>query len=236
MTQLGPFLVLIGMVAVALAGLGAMVAWFNQEGRRIRRGLRLVLKGEPHAQIIAPGRGRGAGFNFTSNTMAVTWDAGSWCLIYHVEELLGLELIVDGQVVGRAYRGEPRRPLDAVGGAERQVVLRLVFDDPKHADFGLELWSAERARRGAPDASEAIEEGNRWLARVESVFRRKPAPLPTQAARRATPRAMPEATAPAQAQAATALRPSPPPGGRQELPFEEDDAPWDEDEDERAQL
>ncbi|CAN7246308.1 hypothetical protein LJR225_001108 [Phenylobacterium sp. LjRoot225] len=237
MTQLGPFLVLIGLAAVALAALGAMVAWFNQENRRMRRGLRHVLKGDPHAQIIAHGSGRGAGFNFTSNTMAVTWDAGSWCLIYHVEELLGLELIVDGQVAGRAYRGEPRRPLDVLGGAERQVVLRLVFDDPRHADFVLELWSAARARRrGAPDANEAVEEGNRWLARVESVFRRKPAPLSPQAARRSTPRAMPQATAPAQAQAAPAHRPTPPPGGRQELPFEEGEAPWDEDVDDQARL
>ena len=39
MTQLGPFLVLIGVAAVALAAVGGMVAWYNEQGRRIRRGL-----------------------------------------------------------------------------------------------------------------------------------------------------------------------------------------------------
>jgi hypothetical protein len=235
MTQLGPFLVLIGLAAVALAAFGGVVGWFNQESRRIRRGLRLVLKGDPHALIIAQGRGRGAGFNFTSNTMAVAWDAGSWCLIYRIEELLGLELIIDGQVAGRAYRGEPRRPLDVLGGAERQVVMRLVFDDPKHADFALELWSAARPqRRGEPNANAAVEEGNRWLARVESVFRRKPAPAPAQGVRRAPPRPMPEASAPIQAEGVAPPRPTPPPGGRQELPFDDGETPWDDDADDPA--
>jgi len=237
MTQLGPFLVLIGVAAVALAALGAAVAWFNREDRRIRRGLRRVLKGEAHALILAPGKGRGAGFNFATNTVAVAWDCGGWCLIYGVDELLGLELIVDGQVAGRAFRGEPRRPVDALGGAEKQVTLRLVFDDPKYADFTLELWSAARAgRRGEPDAAECVEEGNRWLARIESVFRRKPSPLTSQVARRIAPRAMPQASAPAEAPLAAPVRPKPPPGGRQELPFDEDSAPWDEDADDQAML
>ena len=77
MTQLGPFLVLLVVTAVALAALGGAVAWYNEEARRIRRGLRRVLSGESHAEIIAHGRGRGAGFNFTSNTMAVAWDTGA---------------------------------------------------------------------------------------------------------------------------------------------------------------
>src|ERR1700751_5458684 len=128
MSQLGHFLVLIGVVAVALAAMGAIIGWYNEQGRRIRRGLRHVLKGDTHALVIAPGRGRGAGFNFTSSTLAVTWDCGGWGLIYHIDELLGAELIVDGQVAGRAFRGEPRRPLDVLGGAEKQVTLRLVFD------------------------------------------------------------------------------------------------------------
>src|SRR5438093_2677155 len=108
MTQLGPFAVLIGVIAVLLAALGAVVAWWNEEGRRIRRGLRKVLRGDTHALIIAPGKGRGAGFNFTSNMMAVAWDAGGWCLVYRIDEMLGAELVIDGQVAARTYRGEAR--------------------------------------------------------------------------------------------------------------------------------
>lgn len=228
MTQLGPFLVLIGVIAVALAAMGAVVAWHNEQGRRIRRGLRRVLKGDTHALIISPGRGRGAGFNFTSNMMAVAWDAGGWCLIYRLDELLGAELVIDGQVAARAYRGEPRRPLDILGGAEKQVSLRLVFDDPKYPDFQLELWGDEHAsRRGEPTSAEAVEEGNRWLARVESVFRRKsPSGLV-----RGEPK-------PAAAEAVPARRPAVPPpipaDGRQDLPFAGDDPSSEEDEGEEA--
>jgi hypothetical protein len=243
MTQLGPFLLLIGVAAVALAGLGAAVGWYNEEGRRIRRGLRHVLKGETHALIIAYGRGRGAGFNFTSNSMAVAWDTGEWCLIYRIDELIGVELVIDGQVAGRAFRGEQRRPVDVLGGAEQLVSLRLVFDDPQHADFILELWNAAAKRRPVLDAAEAVEEGNRWLARIDAIFRRK-----TQAARRAAqaqasqsepaglvpePRAEAAPTVPAEAAprpAATAAPATSAKDVRQELPFS--DAPWDEDEDE----
>jgi hypothetical protein len=253
MTQLGPFLVLIVVAAVALAALGAVVGWYNEEGRRIRRGLRKVLEGETHALIIAHGRGRGAGFNFTRNQMAVAWDSGEWCLIYRMEELLGVELIVDSQVAGRAFRGEPRRPLDVVGGAEQQVSLRMVFDDPQHADFILELWSASRAARGRPalNADEAVEEANRWLARIESIFRRKPAgvaarvaaraaererqpapeparPAPMATAAAAAPEREPEPAPAAAAAAPSAAAPAAMPAARQELPFE-DEAPWDED-------
>lgn len=240
MSQLGHFLVLIGVVAVALAAMGAVVGWYNEQGRRIRRGLRNVLKGETHALIIAPGRGRGAGFNFTSNTMAVAWDTGGWCLIYRLDELMGVELVVDSQVAARAYRGEPRRPLDMLGGAEQQVALRLVFDDLQHPDFHLELWNAERAdRRGEYTAAEAVEEGNRWLARMESVFRRKSsngAPRPVEPVRE--PKAPPTAAAapepspqPRQAPAPRAVRAD----GRQDLPFDsEEDEPGEDDADDVA--
>jgi hypothetical protein len=303
-TQLGPFLVLIGVAAVALAALGGVVGWYNDEGRRIRRGLRKVLAGETHALIVAHGRGRGAGFNFTSGAMAVTWDAGEWCLIYRLEELLGVELVVDGQVTGRVFRNEARRPVDALGAANQQVSLRLVFDDPQHADFLLELWSAARSpRRPVLDASQAVEEGNRWLARLESLFRRQPAavggrpartepapepvrserarpeaaapqprpaePVQSEPVRTAPVRAEPAQAEPAEAEPVSAeparalaaapaplfaleaepepepvRRPPAPrpaarsaaPDSRQELPFDADDAPWDEDEDDQQAL
>jgi hypothetical protein len=244
MNQFGPFAVLIGLLAVALAALGATVAWWNQEARRVRRGLRLVLGEEPHALIVAPGRGRGAGFNFSSGTMAVAWDSGGWCLIYRIEELNGMELLVDGHLAARVWRGEARRPLENVGDAERQVLLRLVFDDPHHPDFLLELWSPlDHGLRGALTTAEALEEGNRWIARTESLFRRRPAATSVRVAPRPEPVA-PEpqtaaepATRTSASQQPVAFRPvapAPPhepaaaPGvpANQELPF--DSAPWDE--------
>ena len=134
-----------------------------------------MLKGDTHALIIAQGRGRGVGFDFTSNTMAVAWDAGGWCLIYQHRRTAGrrADHRRPGGGPGLSRRGRAGR-WTCWAAREKQVALRLVFDDPQYPDFHLELWSAERGlRRGEYKAAEAVEEGNRWLARVKSVFRRK---------------------------------------------------------------
>jgi hypothetical protein len=184
-------LVLLGLAGIALTAAGGAAIWFTDESRRIRRGLKAVLGREPDALLTARGRGRGVGFNIRNNLLAVTWDAGAWCLVYRIDELSGAELIADRDVVGRAHRGETRRALDSFGDAEERVTLRLLFDDPAHADFALDLWQPEDAeRRGALSASDALQEANRWLARIEALLRRPLAP-------RATPVAAPLAPLPA---------------------------------------
>jgi len=191
-----PRLILMLLLAGGLLTLaGAVAARFNDEPHRIRRGLKKVLKTDPHALIVARGRGRGAGFNFTSRMMAVAWDVGGWCLLYTIDELIGAELVLDGQVTARAWRGEARRALDLLGGAEKEVRLRLVFDDARHPDFDLVLWTAADAeRRGGPRADDAIQEANRWISRTEALLRRpqavRPAPPP------AAPAPAPVAAAP----------------------------------------
>jgi hypothetical protein len=163
----------LSLAAVALTLLGGGIIWSMDESRRVRRSLTRVLGEAPHAMLIARGRGKGVGFNFTSNQVAVCWDAGAWCLIYRLEELIGAELAVDGQVLARAHRGESRRALDLLTGADTQVRLRLIFDDPRHPDFLMDLWLPEdEIRKGAMSAAEAVQEANRWIARVEAVFRR----------------------------------------------------------------
>jgi hypothetical protein len=166
----------LGLAAVALTLAGGGYIWSMDESRRLKRSMARVL-GEPaHALLIARGRGKAVGFNFTTNQIAVSWDAGAWCLIYRLEELVGAELIVDGQVLARVYRGETRRALDVMTGADSQVRLRLVFDDLRHPDFVLDLWlPQDDGRKGAMTAPEAVQEANRWLARFEAVLRR---PLP----------------------------------------------------------
>jgi hypothetical protein len=86
---------------------------------------------------------------------------------------MGAELIIDGQVVARAYRDEPRRALDQMVEQASRVTLRLIFDDPRHPDFELDLWQAgdERRRSGASPAL-AVKDANQWLARAESILRR----------------------------------------------------------------
>lgn len=206
----------LGLAGLALTLAGGGFIWSMNEDRRIRRSLARVL-GEPaHALLVAHGRGKGLGFNFTTNQLAVTWDAGGWCLVYRLEELTGAELAVDGQVLARVYRGETRRALDVIRGADTQVRLRLVFDDIRHPDFVMDLWLPEDdTRKGAMTAAEAVQEANRWIARVEAVLRRP-------VGRRELPTVAPPPAPPEPPRAMVA--PAEPP------PWDEDDAsPGDDD-------
>jgi hypothetical protein len=79
-------------------------------------------------------------------------------------------------VAARALQGEPRRRLERQSGAETDVRLRFLFDDPAHPDFELVLWPNQAVRGGFARPREAIAEANRWLARTEAVHRRAGAP------------------------------------------------------------
>jgi hypothetical protein len=173
MDEVGRLLLALALAGAALALLGAAVVWSMDETRRIRRGLKRVLGDSPHSLLIARGRGRAVGCNFSSNHLAICWDAGAWCLVFGLDELVGAELIVDGRVEGRVHRGEDRRAVDRLSGGDAQVRFRLIFNDPRHPDFNLDLWLPDdAARKHAVSSSEAIEEANRWLALVEAILRR----------------------------------------------------------------
>ena len=181
MDELTRLLLLVIVAGVAVTVLAGIARWSGAERRRIQRGLKAVLKGDTHGFLPALGRGRGLGFNFTTNQVAVVWDAGAWGLVYGLDELVGAEVIVDGLVVGRVHRGEQRIALNAFDADER-VALRLVFDDLGHPDFVLDLWlPQDEGRRDELPPGEAISEANRWLARIEALLRR-----PVSAARPAT--------------------------------------------------
>lgn len=173
MSDLARLLLLLGFAGLVVTLAGSAVIWFMEENRQIRRAMKKVLKGDPEALIVAPGRGRAAGFSFSTGLLAVAWDTGAWCLVYRIDELQGAEIIVDGAVVARAYRGEPRRPLDQAVDEAARVTLRLIFDDPANPDFELDLFAAVDAAR-RPDASPkaAVQEANRWMARAEAILRR----------------------------------------------------------------
>jgi hypothetical protein len=178
MDEVARLLMLLALAGAALTLLGGVVIWRMDEGRRTRRGLKVMLKGDAHGLLVARGRGRGIGFNFAQNIVACSWDQGAWGLVYHLDELIGAEAIADGQVVARVHRGEVRRALDSLGGAEERVALRLAFNDVTYPEFVLDLWlPQDEGRRDGLSPEEALEECNRWLARIEALFRR-----PTRAA------------------------------------------------------
>ncbi len=172
MDEVTRLLALLGLAGVAVTLVAGIARWRMNESRRIQRGLKAVLKGELHGFLPALGRGKGMGFNFTVNKVAVVWDSGAWGLVYALDELMGAEVIVDGLVTGRVHRGEPRKALEAFVALER-VALRLVFDDLSHPDFVLDLWLPEdEGLRDELPPAEAIAEANRWLARIEALLRR----------------------------------------------------------------
>ncbi|HJV41126.1 hypothetical protein [Caulobacter sp.] len=183
MSELARFLLFVAIAGTAVTFMGSLAIWYGDEDRRIRRALRHVLKSEPEGVVVARGRGRGAGFSFSTNLLAVAWDRGAWCLVYRLDELMGAELLVDNQVMGRVFRGEGRRAIDHVAPQADTVTLRLIFDDPRHPDFALELWApGDEQRRESRSPAELVQEANRWLARCEAIVRRPLPPRPERAA------------------------------------------------------
>ncbi|MDP3870183.1 hypothetical protein [Phenylobacterium sp.] len=220
-------LLMLALAGTAVTFAGSFAIWFFDEDRRIGRALKRVLKGEPEAMLVARGRGRGVGVNFATGLAAVAWDAGAWCLVYRIDELMGAELIIDDQVVARAHRDEPRRALDQRVSHAARVTLRLIFDDPQHPDFELDLWlTGDESRRVAASPGAAVLEANRWLARAEAILRR-PRALNPSAAAAAVTAPLPPPAAPG---------PTPPPTPQAELPLPQPRAgaeppPWEDDDD-----
>lgn len=154
----------------------AVIAWrANRPEARLYRGLRLMLGDHPQGAVVAPARGRGIGFDFAEQQIAVAWDDGAWGFLYHLQELDGVEVIVDGEVAAFAYRGQSRALRDSELSPSRQVALRLVFDDLDYPDFILELWRPrsreDRRRHGhLPTAREALSTATFWRVRLESLL------------------------------------------------------------------
>lgn len=179
--RLGLFVVL-GGVAVTL--LVAAAARFRSEENRLKRAFSKGLGARPDALLVARGTGRGVALNLAARRVVTAWDRGGWRIDYPLEALIGAELDLDGEIAARVLRGEAGRRLERAPSDIGEVRLRLLFDDPRHPDFALDLWPC-RPGRGAPvRPREAIAEANRWIARVEAVLRRsggavvraKPAP------------------------------------------------------------
>jgi len=227
MSEVLRLILMLALAGAALTLLCSGVIWYMDEERRIRRGLRRVLGAEPEAVVAARGRGRGAGFSFSTGLAAVAWDHGAWCLVYRIDELVGAELQVNGVVVARAFRGEPRRALDQVVETADQVTLRLIFDDPKDPDFELDLWlRGDEGRRAGASPAKAVQEANRWMARAEAILRR---PLPPRAAPNvvAAPAPAPAPLPPTPIEAAIAAAPAP------AVRAVDDAPPWVEDDDDQ---
>ena len=160
------------LIAFALTlGAWAFTAWLAP-GRRTLRALTRILGAPPEVWTIAAPRSQGAGMRLGDRRLAVVRGVGDAGLVYDLIELIGVELIFDGQVAARMFRGEPRKALDQISPQAQRVMLRLVFDDVRDPEFELELLNPnDLAARYPPDPSAAVQEGRRWFARLEAVLR-----------------------------------------------------------------
>ncbi|MEW5686015.1 MAG: hypothetical protein AB1942_13930 [Pseudomonadota bacterium] len=222
MDEAARLLTLLAIVGGALTMVGAAFAYVLDETRRVEKTLTQGLGVPPQPMLTARGRGTGVGFDLAAGRMCVTWDRGGWRLDYRLEELVGVELVVDDRIAARAFRHEPRRGLDQLAPPAELVRLRFIFDDPRNPDFEVDLWRPEDdGRKGRFEGPEALKEANRWMASMEAVLRRS---APKAAAAPAP------AAAPAQRQAS-----APPPAPLFDLEDDDlDDPPWDDDGEMRA--
>lgn len=177
MDEVARLLTLLALAGGATTLLGGACLWYLDETRRIQRTLAQGLGAVPQPMLVARGRGVGIGFDLAAGAIVVTWDKGGWRLSYRMDELMGVELIVDRHVAARAYRGETRRLLDEMQDPAERIRLRFLFDDAVHPDFEMDLWRPQdEGRRGRLEPDEALAEANRWVARIEALLRR-PAPM-----------------------------------------------------------
>lgn len=164
--------ILIGFAGAAALALVAIFAWWMEPSNAVSRLLRQGLNTEPVMLSVVAPRNQGAALDLDGRKLAIVRGRGDPGLVYDLEELIGAELIFDGHVAARVFRGEPRRPLDHVAPDVSRVVLRLVFDDPHDPEFELQLYEpSDAGRRDDPGADQEVVTARRWFARLEAVLR-----------------------------------------------------------------
>src|SRR5690349_3334334 len=94
----------LGQSIASIATAGAPLASRRAAERRIALGLKRALR-QRHDMLLAATHGRGVGFNFAHDRLAIAWDSGAWCLVYDFSELAAAELSVDGTLMARVQRG-----------------------------------------------------------------------------------------------------------------------------------
>ena len=172
MSALASPVVVVGLGACFVASAAFALAWWREPSRRAARTAATRLGGMADVVFTAPLRGQGVGLRVKPPGVAVVRRAGDPGLVFGFEEVIGIELIFDGEVRARAFRGEPRRPLDSVRPSARQISVRLVFDDVRYPDFELELIHPDD---GPVDPASSVEAARKLFSHVEAIIRQPPA-------------------------------------------------------------
>lgn len=163
-------ILLVALAAAALTTAALALSWWMEPERRLRRAMLKTLGAAPEAEALSAVEGRAAGLDFDGAQVAVLWDRGTNGLVYGFDEVEGGEIIVDGHVLARVRRGEPRKSLDVLAPDAERVTLRLMFADARHPEFELSLWNAVApGQTGSP--AEALRLGRRWLSHLEALLK-----------------------------------------------------------------
>ena len=171
------FLILFALGAVLITGAAMIHGWWMEPARRSRRVLATRLGGALDAIALASHRGQGVALRVSPPGIAVLRGPGDRGLAFGFEELLGVELMVNGEVRARVFRGEARRPLDVTRITLEHLALRLVFDDLRYPEFELRLLEPED---GVEGSSQVLDGARRMFAHLEAILR-QPRPEPVTA-------------------------------------------------------
>ena len=163
-------ILLVALAAAALTTGALTLNWWMEPERRLRRAMLKSLGAVAEAEAVSAHEGRAAGLDFDGGQIAVLWDRGAHGLVYGFDEVEGGEIIVDGHVVARVRRGEPRKALDVMAPDAELVTLRLLFADARYPEFELALWNALAAGHTG-SAPEAMRLGRRWLSHLEALLK-----------------------------------------------------------------
>ena len=162
--------ILLFLIAAAfVTAVASSAAWWLSEPRRLRGALKRALGRRPAAELIGFGGAVGLDLDGRRAAFARTGAGGRAA---DLDRLAAIELICDGHVLGRACRGDARRPLDRLPEEARELVLRFVFDDPRDPDVHLVFWRT--GSRAPLDAAAQAARG--WLARGDALVRMQAAP------------------------------------------------------------
>ena len=155
--------------SAAIAAVSAVLVWWMEPSRRAIRAMTKLLGGRCDFAATAPLRGQGVAVSILPEGIAVVRRSGDRGMAFGFAELVGAELILDGEVRARAFIGESRRPLDSPRLKAQQVSVRLVFDDLRRPEFEIQMLEPQDV---TVNPEEELAAARRLFAHLEAILRR----------------------------------------------------------------